>query len=321
MMEPANALISKLGEPDMSQLLSQWLTRTCLGLLLFATFIAQPTAAQGADKLQPEQLVYKLTTDAKGNEVKLQLHLFKPAGWSADDQRPVVVCFFGGGWVSGNPDQFFPQCRDLAARGMVAISAEYRIKSKHGTTPVACVEDGKSAIRYVRAHAKELGIDPQRIVAAGGSAGGHVAACTGIIKGFEAESEDHAISSVPNLMVLFNPVLDVTGKPEAARQKGIDDPQLISPMQHIHKDQPASLIVHGEEDTTVSIDSIRRFVKRCEEVQASSKLVAYEGAGHGFFNHSSFRKPKDGAPDYYTLTMKEVVAFLAKHDYVKGEDE
>ena len=67
----------------------------------------------------------------------------------------------------------------------MAISAEYRTKKSHGTDPFACVEDGKSAIRWVRENAAQLGIDPTKVIAGGGSAGGHVAACTGTIKGFE----------------------------------------------------------------------------------------------------------------------------------------
>ena len=91
---------------------------------------------------------------------------------------------------------------------MVAICAEYRIKSKHGTTPFECVDDGKSAVRWIREHADDLGIDPNKIVAAGGSAGGHVAACTAVINGYETNSENMDISSKPNALVLFNPVID-----------------------------------------------------------------------------------------------------------------
>ena len=74
-----------------------------------------------------------------------------------------IVFFFGGGWVGGTPKQFFPHCTYLASRGMVAISAEYRVKDRHGVTPLECVLDGKSAVRWVRAHASELGIDPTLI--------------------------------------------------------------------------------------------------------------------------------------------------------------
>ena len=290
-------------------------------LVLLCLPVQAGPAAQAVEAPEPQRIVYKTTEDAKGKPVDLHLFVFKPEGWKASDTRPVIVCFFGGGWVSGTPAQFYPHCRDLAAKGMVAISAEYRVESKHGTAPQACVEDGKSAIRYVREHAKELGINPDKIIAAGGSAGGHVAASTGILKGYEAKGEDQAISSVPNLMVLFNPVIDTSAQTGYGAKKVGDEPLTLSPLHQAHQDAPASLILHGDADTTVNIDSVRRYVKRCEELGVESRLVAYEGATHGFFNHSDFRKPKQGTPDYYAMTMGEVVAFLKKHAYLEAGDE
>ena len=204
---------------------------------------------------------------------------------------------------------------------MVAIAAEYRIKSKHGTSPLACVEDGKSAIRYVRAHAKELGIDPSRVVASGGSAGGHVAASTGILKGYEAKEDDHTVSSVPNLMVLFNPVIDTAPKTGfgASAVPG-DDPLIISPLHHAHKDQPPSLIFHGDKDTTVRIDSVRAFAARCKELGAACRVVEYKGAGHGFFNYKPSRGAQDQTPDYYALTTREMFGFLQQHGYLDEVD-
>jgi len=293
----------------------------CLAAV-FVWMAAVPARAENTAKpVEPEMRVYKKTVDSKDNPVELNLHVFKSEGWSAGDKRPAIVFFFGGGWVGGTPKQFYPHCRDLAELGVVAISAEYRIKSKHGTTPMACVEDGKSAVRYLRANANQLGIDPDRIVSGGGSAGGHVAACTGVLEGYEAEAEDRSISSVPNLMILFNPVIDTSPKDGyGARKVPGDDPLIISPLHNAHQDQPPSLIFHGDADTTVKIDSVRAFDKRCEELDVVCKLVEYEGAGHGFFNHTEFRKPKKGSPDYYGLTMKEAVAFLAEYGYVEQAD-
>lgn len=290
---------------------------------LFIWMTAMPvTAAPEAEPTKPELLVYKQAENAKGKAVELHLHIFKPEGWSADDQRPAVVFFFGGGWTGGAPGQFYPHSRELAGLGMVAMSAEYRIKGKHGTTPLACVEDGKSAVRFLRANAKQLGIAPNRIVACGGSAGGHVAACTGVLKGFDAQAEDKSFSSVPNLMILFNPVIDTSPKNGyGAKKVPGDDPLIISPLHHAHKDQPPSLIFHGDADTTVKIGSIRAFEEKSNELGASCKLVEYEGAGHGFFNHKEFRKIKQGDPNYYELTMREAVQFLVKHKFLAEPDE
>jgi len=107
-------------------------------------------------------------------ETELKLHVFTPEGHRASDKRPAIVFFFGGGWNGGSPSQFYPHCDYLASRGMVAAAAEYRVKSRNKTTPRECVKDGKSAVRWLRQHAGELGIDPKRVAAGGGSAGGHV---------------------------------------------------------------------------------------------------------------------------------------------------
>ena len=112
----------------------------------------------------------------------LKLHIFEPSERPSDKPLPAIVFFFGGGWTGGTPSQFFQHSRYLASRGMVAVSAEYRVKNRHGTTPAECVADGKSAVRWLRSHAAELGIDPARIAAGGGSAGGHVALCTAVIE-------------------------------------------------------------------------------------------------------------------------------------------
>ena len=101
-----------------------------------------------------------------------------------------MVFFFGGGWNGGSYTQFSRHADYLASRGMVAFAADYRTKSKHKTEPKACVSDGKSAVRWIRGNAAKLGVDPKKIIAGGGSAGGHVAATTATIKAFDESSDD-----------------------------------------------------------------------------------------------------------------------------------
>src|SRR5581483_8649076 len=92
------------------------------------------------------------------SDTELKLYVFNPPDHKASDHRPGIVFFFGGGWQNGSPIQFHHQCRYLASRGMVAITADYRVASRQQVKPVDCVRDAKSAIRWVRAHADELGI-------------------------------------------------------------------------------------------------------------------------------------------------------------------
>ena len=134
----------------------------------------------------------------------LHLYISAPTEKSSG-LHSAIVFFHGGGWTSGSVTQFNPQSLALAARGMVAIDVEYRLIPKSDGTqpPRICVEDAKSAIRWVRKHAKEWSIDPDRIVAAGGSAGGYLAAAAALVPAWDDPTDDLTISAKPNALVLF----------------------------------------------------------------------------------------------------------------------
>ena len=140
---------------------------------------------------------------------ELRLFIEKPAGWKATDRRTAVAFFFGGGWVGGTAEQFRFQSEALARHGAVGFRVEYRTVGKDGSAPpVECCADAKSAIRWIRSHAPEYGIDPARIVGAGGSAGGHLAAFTALVEGLDDPADDRSISCKPDALILFNPVLN-----------------------------------------------------------------------------------------------------------------
>ena len=238
-------------------------------------------------------------------EVKLKIHIYEPEIRKPGERLPAIVFFFGGGWVNGSPGQFFRHCEYLASRGMVAMSAEYRIKSKHGTTPFECVADGKSAIRWVRQQADALGVDPNRVAAGGGSAGGHVAACTGTVEGHEEEGENTSISSAPNAMVLFNPVIDTTEKGYGAGKLAGRTTE-ISPCHHVREGIPPTIIFHGTNDRTVPFENVERFAASMKEDGNACEVVPFEGKGHGFFNYgrdqdnASFKQTVSAADRFLT---------------------
>jgi acetyl esterase/lipase len=250
----------------------------------------------------------KTLTYKKTKQADLQLVVHYPPKWTAQDQRPAIVFFFGGGWTNGTIKQFEPQATYLAGRGMVAVRADYRVKSRHEVTPDACVEDAKSAIRWVRQHAAELGIDPQKIVAAGGSAGGHLAACTSLCEGLEAAGEDAGVSSKPNALVLFNPVLDMTPPQLAARLAGDEKlARQISPTLYLAKDSPPAMLFYGTADRLLVQGE--EFIKKSKEVGHRAELFTAEGMGHGFFN----RNP------WLERTLARADEFLASLGYLEGK--
>ena len=245
----------------------------------------------------------------------LKLHFFYPANYKKTDpeKTPAIVFFFGGGWSSGSPRQFFPYCRHLANKVMVAVSAEYRTKKSHGVIPQECVKDGKSAIRWVRKHAAEFGVDPLKIAAGGGSAGGHVAASTATATRFEEAAEDKSVSSRPNLLVLCNPVVD-NGPKGYGYDRVKDYWKSFSPLHNIDSQTPNSIFFLGDEDRLIPVRVGEDWDKKIKAQGKMSELHVWKGQGHGFFNY----KGKSGGEVYLQLIAK-MDAFLAKNGYLKSK--
>lgn len=258
------------------------------------------------DSYAPDSIItYKIA-----GEANLQLHVFAPSDHKSSANRPAIVFFHGGGWRGGDPRQFYPHCSYLSERGMVAITAEYRLERTHGTTPHEAVMDGKSAIRHVRLHAKEMGINPDMIAAGGGSAGGHVAAAAAIIKGFEEEAENLNISARPNVLVLFNPVYD--NGPDGYGYDRVEEYwKEFSPMHNIDEHTPPAIVFLGTEDRLIPVATAEKFRDRMVQNGIRSELVLYEGADHGFFNYRGDKK-------YFRATVMEMDRFLTSHGYLTG---
>ena len=254
---------------------------------------------------EPQQELYKTVA---GHE--LYLHCFFPAGHDPEtDRKPAMVFFFGGGWVGGTPRQFYPQCEYLADRGMVAMAAEYRVKSRHNTTPFECVMDGKSALRWIRQNSAKLGIDPQRIGAGGGSAGGHVAAAVATVPGLNEDGEDQSTSCLPDALVLFNPVYD-NGPEGFGYTKVKERYKEISPMHNLRKGMPPTIVFLGDQDKLIPVSTGEKFRDEMRKLGNRSELVVYANQPHGFFN-----KGKSG--DCFPKTMKETDRFLVSLGWLK----
>jgi acetyl esterase len=250
-----------------------------------------------------EQVVYKKVA---GRELKLFIE--KPADWKATDRRPAIVFFFGGGWVTGTPEQFRNQSEYFATRGLVGIRVEYRTIPKGDKgPPLVCCADAKSALRHVRAHATELGVDPRRIAAAGGSAGGHLAAFTALVEGPEEAKEDRKISSKPDALILFNPVFN-NGPGQWGHERVGERFMEFSPAHHITKAAPPAIVFLGDQDKLIPVSVLREFESRMKQAGVRCDAQVYPNVGHGFFN----RDP------HFTLTLIEADKFLASLGWIQG---
>jgi acetyl esterase/lipase len=290
--------------------------------VLFLTIITLCVGARADESPKRRGFTYPPTMEGASVETykeidgaALKLWVFHPAEKAAPGgKRPAIVFFFGGGWTGGSPSQFERQCRHFAERGMVAITADYRVASRQQVKPTACVADAKSCIRWVRKNADRLGIDPQRIAVGGGSAGGHLAAAVATLPGLEEAGEDTSVSAMPNALVLFNPALVLAPFP-GLDSKGFEKnqdpdrfgcpPEAISPIHHIGEHMPPTLILHGRADTTVPFASAEAFASEMKKKGNRCELVGYEGQPHGFFNAAR-----------YDETLAEADQFLVSLGYL-----
>ncbi|CAN5285422.1 alpha/beta hydrolase [soil metagenome] len=273
-----------------------------------ASLFAQPKITA---PISPTHVTYK---EVSGE--KLQLHVFSPSEKKSGDSRTAIVFFFGGGWSSWNPSQFDAYARQFAGLGCVAICADYRVSSRHKTTPADAVRDAKSAVRYVRDHAKELGVAPDRIVVAGGSAGGHLAACTALIPGYFDEKEAKDADAMANALVLFNPVLDTSATGFGGAKRG-DELKPISPQHHVRPKLPPTLILHGTADTTVPFKQVEAFAKAMKDAENVCEVEAFQGRIHGFFNSPEFRKGAKSEDS--AACVKRVTKFLEDQKFLPAQ--
>ena len=238
------------------------------------------------------------------NDMELRLHVFSPTKSSADKHHPAIVFFFGGGWVKGTPIQFYPECAHFAATGFVAISAEYRIASVHGTSPFESVTDGKSVIRWVRQHAGDLGVDPNRVTAAGASAGGQVAAAAGLVPSLDEPGEDGAVSSRPNALVLWYAVVE--NGPDGYGSRGMKARyREVSPLHNITSNAPPTLFLLGTQDSLIPVSTTEAFKARMAQAGGRCELVLFPGAGHPIYDY------RRGGSSLREQILREVDRFLA----------
>lgn len=204
--------------------------------------------------------------------VSLDAHVFPAAGAVPGDRRPAFLFFHGGGWAAGIPEWGYDRCRYYAERGLVGVSFEYRLRWRHGTSPIESVQDAKSAVRWVRAHAAELGVDPDRIVVAGFSAGGHLAASTALVPRNDEPADDPAVSPVPMAMVLMSAAVDVADDGWVREcLAGRGDQRELSPAQQIRGVAPPAIVFHGRQDhlcpfvkTVAFCDKLKAAGGRCD---------------------------------------------------------
>ena len=307
---------------------SPWLASgLAAGYLIASHAHAAPLSVYLAEDATPLTATYKASDSGP-----LEFAYFRPAGWKAGDKRPVVLLIHGGAWVAGDGKVFLPHARYFAARGAVALSIEYRLETETASSLENCLSDCKSAVRYLRAHADELGIDPHKIVAFGDSAGGHLAAALATCEGFDDPRDDRAVSAVPNAVVLCNPIVDLTEggwikyvirgdalkkHPQPPEIHPTDEQlrlaRALSPLFNVKAGQPPAILMHGTADTVVHPEQARQYAAACQKAGNRCDLVWMEGSRHAFV------VPQYSAPEAVVVeAIRKADAFLASLGWLEG---
>ncbi len=255
-------------------------TMLCL-VWLWAIFNTAVADEKNASLPQPTKVVVYKKVERKGQKYELKLHIFNPPKHDLKSKTPCIVMFHGGGWSGGEPSLFYKACHQYASRGMVAISAEYSIRTVHNGTPFDSVTDGKSAMRWVRKNAKELGVNPDMIAAGGSSAGGQVAAATAFLTAFDDQGDDLKISPKPDALVLTSPVFD-NGPDGYGHSKVKARWKEFSPAHNLSKGAPPTLICMGDsEPTYLKVDVAKKIQTDMKKLGSRCDLLVLKGMQHG----------------------------------------
>lgn len=275
-----------------------------------ATPPTSPTSKRGQDHvdqlgkdLQPSRaVVYKRVGDRE-----LSLHLFEPEGFKPTDQRPGYIVIHGGGWGGMTPARMFPFAAHYARLGMVGISVQYRLYNpRTDTTVFDCVKDARSAVRYVRAHARELGIAPDKLVVSGGSAGGHLAAATALFDSINEADEDPTVSCRPDALVLLFPVIDTSAQGYGQAKIG-PRWQELSPVHHVRPGLPPTLLFHGTGDTVTPYRGAQLFHEAMLKAGNICEMESHAGGAHGYLMRTEA---------LYDSTQARTETFLKKLGYL-----
>jgi acetyl esterase/lipase len=248
--------------------------------------------------------VFAQPIDGVARAVHLRAYVFTPPGFAPGSSPglPAIAMFHGGGWELGSPVLWVPAARYFAARGLTAVVVQYRLGALHDATPLQSTSDALSAVRWLRAHAPAIGVDPARVVTVGDSAGGHLSLAAATIDAIPGEDDGAAaVASRPELAMALYPVSHVGGKALAA----------IDPFGHLDASAVPTLLLHGTADelaVTPYADSVAYCAKQASVSKAPCTVAPFEGQKHNFLPD----------PTLYSSSVAYLDSFLVQHGWVGG---
>ena len=216
-----------------------------------------------------------------GGERQVMEVFFPPQHDPAKARVPGVILFHGGGWSGGDLKQFRQACDHFASLGLVAATVNYRMHSKAEVAALpkgesrkrVCVTDAKSAIRWFKAHAGELGLDPERIVTGGGSAGGHICVLAALNdRGLDDPADAKDVDTRVQGFLLFNPAFVAPGR---------DHDREVDVFEYLGGDLPPFLFLFGSKDGWKPASD--QLFATLKQKKAAARYCVADGADHGFW--------------------------------------
>lgn len=281
----------------MKQLFALFLIAFC-GL----SFAAEKPAKAKKESPPGKPYVYKTSA---GVERKLEI-FFPPNHDPAKAKVPGLILFHGGGWQGGSLDQFRIACAYFASRGLVCATAEYQMLGNDAKAKLAanesikraCVTDAKSAIRWFKKSAAELGIDPARIITGGGSAGGHISALATMNPSLNDPSDPKDTDTSVVAYLWFNPAFAPTDTTDSE----------IDILTHLKADMPPAIVFFGDKDSwKKGWDTAYAKWKKLDTKNIDLRIAPNQT--HSFFNNDPWR----------AVTLIAADEFLVKQGLLTGK--
>ena len=251
---------------------------------LFVALVVSNSICRASNWFSPSQFtpdVTEIYKTADGQD--LELYIFNPgSGDTPTVPTPTIVFFHGGGYTSGNPNVFFYACDYFASRGMIVMTARYRLNNTEGAR-----RDGKSAMRYVIEHAARLGVDTALLAAGGGSAGGNLAVTLTDPNNHNEPTDNLAVSAAPDALVLFNPIGTGYGSTDMA----------------------PTIAQWGSEDTFISPAEALANQQDALNIGVNMEIEIYPGEAHSWYDNSR---------EWITITLERADVFIEALGYVSG---
>lgn len=293
-----------------------------LGIIIFTITMMLPASAQNplaglksigyykALNTCPDTIWFKNTRNRK-----LKLLVMQPHRQDTMQKCPAMVWIHGGAWVAGSPESFIPHLRWSAALETVAVSIEYRLVAKpenrpdlaNGNSVEDCLSDCADAIKYLRKHADELGIDKNKIIVIGDSAGGHLALCLGTM--------DLPKNAKADVVINCNGISDMTVekwiKYIRADHNQLRNAKRMSPANYLDRRDAPILTMNGSNDNVVTPQDAKAFYESCLKAGIDTDFILWPGMRHAFIvtNYTATEDQTDKA-----LTALE--AFLLKRNFL-----